>query len=176
MREIFLTGSSLLAAVIAFLAVVNYGVTLLAARAQAAQQFIIYEPLAGARSPHVRYAFPFFSAAFAIALAFAQRPLRGFLAGGYVVAQLFGLALSTGAVLSLRNLKSSECAQGQVRYAAMYQSLQQSAYLFGFAIFAAIVALLSQSIEFLGGVLWLGATSAGYFRRARSLTRQAERS
>jgi hypothetical protein len=172
MRETFFTDPLILAAVIAVLAIVNYGLGLLTIRRRALQAYVTYEPLPGRiRSPKARFALPFVTAVPAMIFAFAPGVPQAIFAGGYIIMQAFGIALTIGTALSINALRATRSAEGKLRFSAGFQYRQQSSYLAGFALFAALIAALTQSLEFLGAFIWLSATSLGYFRRARQASR-----
>jgi hypothetical protein len=174
MHQTFFTDPVILAASVAVLALVNYRLALLTIRRRALQSSIAYEPLPGEiASPRTRFALPFISAVPAMILAFAPGVPQAIFAGGYIIMQAFGIALSVATALSIGSLRAPHAAEGQVRFSAVYQYRHHSSYIVGFALFAALIAVLSQSLEFLGAFLWLSATSLGYLRRARQAERAA---
>lgn len=178
MRELFTINPVALAAGIALLAIANYVLTLQIVQRQHRQQHVRYEaatvgPLQGKRSASARLALPFISTVPAIIFALVGNELlRPFFAGSYVVVELLAIASSIGTRLSNSALQRQDAVIGEITYSASYQFIQRSSYLAGSAACCLGLAVATRGAEFAGAALWLGATSLGYFRRARQQARR----
>ena len=174
MHAVLTTNAFILAGAILVMAVCNWIVATRILRQREKQHYVTYEmQTAGLpgriKSLPVRYALPSISAMIAMFIAFVHDPyLPPLISGGYLITQLLGTGYSLGTLLAYRNLASAEEAvRGQISYSQVYQYKHQAAYLFGFALSVLAIAALSGSFEFLGATIWLGGSSAGYYRRAR---------
>jgi len=177
-----LDSPTVLAAVIATLSIVNAALSALALRDHSRQEFVESVPylpsgpLGKIRSRRAQLTLPFLLAAVIIGVTLsADRLTREIICGGYLVALLAGCALNVTGWLTVRALVNPVAAEGRIRYAPMYRYRTSSAQTLGMALFSGVVGILFGSRAFAAGSLFLLATAAGYFRRARQASRGLDR-
>jgi hypothetical protein len=105
---------------------------------------------------------------FAVAL-FLGEPAFALLAGGLVVALVCTLGLNVQGVWSAWALRLPGAAHGALALSTPLGYRQIAHRLGGSAVACGILGILLAQLALLGGAAFLGATAAGYLRRARSV-------
>ena len=183
MLDAIIDSPPLLASAIASAALLNYGLSLSIVRVHSRQKFVerdYWTPpgLVGkARSDAAQLALPLAGVAVVVLLSFlVDRFTREVICGGVLVMELAILGSNASDLLSVRSLRRPDAAEGHLRYSASYRFRAAAARLIGVSMTTGLVALLFGSKAFLTGALFLLATAAGWYRRARQASRGSDRS
>lgn len=94
-------------------------------------------------------------------------PAFVFFVGGMIVAVIFTLGLNIQSLLSVEAMARANAAAGQLTLSTAFSFRQMAQRMSGGAIICLLLALTLAHLAPMGGVLFLGSTAAGYFRRSR---------
>jgi hypothetical protein len=173
-----------LAALIASLWFLVYGIGAFALRQYSRQDFVSADdyllPKAGtAQSDRPRRArktwqgqLPFFLTIVAFSLTLSADPVTREIFGGGGFVMLVALAaLNMTSLLTARALVNPAAAEGRIRYTAVYVNRATGASTLSLAFFSGIVGILFGSLAFMAGSSFLLVMAIGNFRRARQASR-----
>jgi hypothetical protein len=108
-----------------------------------------------------------FAASLMLVAFYLGEPAFVFFVGGMLVSVIFTLGLNIQSFLSAAGMARGNAATGQLTLSTAFSFRQMAQRMLGAAIICLLLALTLAHLAPMGGVLLLGSTAAGYFRRAR---------
>jgi hypothetical protein len=109
-----------------------------------------------------------FAGSLMLIASYLGEPAFVFFVGGMLVTVIFTLGLNIQSLLSVAAMARAAAASGQLTLSTAFSFRQMAQRMLGAAIICLLLALTLAHLAPLGGVLLLGSTAAGYFRRARN--------
>lgn len=128
------------------------------------------ERMSNKNYPLLVYQFLFLLLVLSIAWVFGGRWFE-FFAGGYLVLLLISLFLVLQNLFYMKGLCAPEAADGMVTFSKIFSCRFTSLWLFASGIMVFCFFLLLGDMLFLGGCFYIFASSLGFLRQARQMTR-----
>ena len=176
MLSALLEHPTVLAVTIIAIALLNYGLAILALRIESNQRTFLRaalnQPMA-ALPQAVHQALPFTAAVpIAAVTLFLDASPREALSGGFLVMQVVSLFLNMDSLLRLQVATINGIASGEIILSAEYQHRTIAARIMVLAVFCEVIAASFGNLAFATGGAFLFATAVGYYRRAALASRQ----